>query len=348
MENKKKMFIVCGKFTHENCTPRESKIGNCFQKELDADGINGGNLQTLNEFDFRKLSTLIWMPEIDNNENKIVPRIKIHNPKLFLITSKRMREGYTLNDFIGRLLQNKSNLGIAITKESSLYRFKLIDPLGNIYVDTLSVSDLAKSIKARVEFLNKFTRLPSKRVGSAQPVQIEPEFLSLIKSNGTIFNQYVKAVNPNRLLGNASTRCAKGFPTFKQNKNIYVTRRNVEKSSLNHDDFVRVSKNGWCVDYYGDYKPSVDTPLHLEIFEYYKNIKYIQHGHVYVKGAPLTLNKIPCGYVESFKDIVKLVPSQDSAHFVINLRGHGCLICSGNLQWNNIVFEVRPFPEGEE
>ena len=49
--------------------------------------------------------------------------------------------------------------------------------------------------------------------------------------------------------------------------------------------------------YYGE-KPSVDTPIQIKLFNYYHNVNYMVHGHVYVDNAKMTEHKIPlwlCG-----------------------------------------------------
>lgn len=312
--------------------------------------LNGGNIRNLRLLDLKSLAALVWMPNISNEEEKLLPDIKKTNPQLLLIQSKRVVEkDYTEQDIIGRLLASHSNLGIMITKPSDRLWFKLLDPLGNIWTSTDDVEVLGRAIAGRVSTLLGMKRVGSERVGEKQPFHIEPEFIQVIRTYGDQFTRFVNAVNPNRLLGNASTRCAKGFPAVRTSGAIYVTRRNVDKTTLSEDDFVQVLPRTDKVYYYGDQKPSVDSPIQLRLFDYYPRVNYMLHGHVYVKGGIKTHSKIPCGYIDEYEEIIGRVPDRQATNFVINLRGHGCLILAETLRFFiDQTLEGRPFPEGEQ
>jgi len=89
----------------------------------------------------------------------------------------------------------------------------------------------------------------------------------------------------------------------------------------------------------------VDTPIQIRLFNYYRNIKYIVHGHVYLETPYMTRSKIPCGYIEEFDEIADLVP-QDERNFSVNLKGHGCLILATDLTYfKDQKLIGRPFPE---
>lgn len=340
-----KTLIVGGTFNHTDGKP--SKIVSQLAENLNWPCINGGHLDELYLINFKELDVLIWMPNVDNIEDKILPMIKKANQRLLLIQSKRVVDNnYSVNDVIGRLLQSHSNLGIMITVDDQLFQFKLLDPLGNIWADTTNINDLAVSIQHRVDEITAMKRVRSQQVGDLHEFTIEPEFISIIQRYGAEFTQFVNAVNPNKLLGNASTRCARGFPGIRINDAIYVTRRNVDKQTLASDDFVQVESVENEVRYYGPNKPSVDTPIQIRLFNYYKNVNYMLHGHVYVKNGIMTSHKIPCGFIDEFDEIVKFMPDSSASNFIINLRGHGCLIMANNLEYfQNQVLEGRPFPE---
>lgn len=312
--------------------------------------VNGGNIGYIRDFDPAGINVLIWMPNVSNDESKIIETLKHRNQRMILIQSKRVIEKeYLPSDIIGRLLKSHSLLGIMITKENDKYRYRLLDPLGNLWKDTDNISEIGETISKRLEYLLDLNRVNSVKTDIKETYKVSPEFIVLIKEYGTEFTKYVNAINPNRLLGNASTRCAKGFPAIRMNNHILVTRRNVDKQTLNEDDFVLVENSiKPVVNYKGDNKPSVDTPIQIKLFEHYKNVKYMIHGHAYVKDGVFTSSKIPCGYIEEFEEIKELIKDVDSTNFKINLRGHGCLILSDNLDYlkeqiNNLY--SRPFPE---
>lgn len=340
-----KTLIVGGTFDRNRGRP--SKVVAQLANNLNWLCINGGHIDELDKINFTEIDVLIWMPNIDNIEYKILPRIKKINQKLLLIQSKRVIEkDYSVNDVVGRLLQSHSNLGIMITTEHDQFFFKLIDPLGNLWADTSSILELSNALLDRVMQIRTMKRISSTQLGDLREFNIEPEFISIIQKYGNEFTKFVNAVNPNRLLGNASTRCAKGFPGIRMNDSIYVTRRNVDKQTLCNNDFVEVEPSEDYVGYYGSNKPSVDTPIQIRLFNFYKNVNYMLHGHVYVRNGLLTSHKIPCGYIDEFDEIVELVPDGNSSNFIINLRGHGCLIMAHDLEFfKNQILEARPFPE---
>ena len=314
------------------------------------ESINGGNIQFIRDFDPSGINVLIWMPNVSNDEIKVIGDLKVKNPKMILIQSKRVIEKeYLPSDVVGRLLKSHALLGIMITKENNEYRYRLLDPLGNQWTDTHNISDVGIAINKRLDYLLNLSRIGSIKTEIAEDYEVQKEFIDIIKRYGIEFTKFVNAVNPNRLLGNASTRCAKGFPAMRMDNHLLVTKRNVDKQTLNKDDFVLVdSRMEKSVHYKGDNKPSVDTPIQIKLFDFYHNVKFMIHGHAYVKEGLFTSHKVPCGYIEEFEEIKLLMPYKDATNFKINLRGHGCLILADNLNYLEKQIEQlysRPFPE---
>ena len=341
------MFVVVGTFDAQQGKP--SSIGAQIISHLKCEGINGGNLGEL-DLDFSMFDVLLWMPNIDNAEDKIISRIKAKNRTLLLISSKRCVETkYNEGDVVGRLLKTRSNLGIMIERDNERYNFKLIDALGNIFCNTSDIEELCQSIRSRVDFLSGLTRLPSHWQGERREFSIGPHFIDIVHSYGDRFAGFINAVNINRFLGNAATRCSFGFPAQRtEDGRVFVSRRNVDKQGMTDEDFVevRMGHGHDGVLYWGDRKPSVDAPVQLRLFKHYRNVNYMIHGHVYVKNAPITVNKIPCGALEEFDEIVALSPDVWSTNFAVNLRGHGCLVLAGELSFlESIELQGRPFPE---
>jgi hypothetical protein len=330
----KKILIVCGFFNTED--GKESKklkpFISCLEQEYkDLTILNGGNIKDL-EINITPYKIIIWIPNIPNEvQIKYIENIKKQNPTCILVSSKVSRENFNINDFVGRMLNIKSNLGIFIEGNN----FKIIDPLGNIFSNTNDFNKLAENLISRLNELLKFTRIKSKQSNINHNLNNNKEikeFIKIIQKYGKKFNELVQSVNPNRLLGNASTRCSYGFPSFKQH-NIYVTKRNVEKETLNIDDFIPVQLKNNTVIYDSQFKPSVDTPIQIKLYEYYNNIKYIIHGHAFLENTIFTDNIIPCGCIEEFDEIIKKYPNRNIQNFSINLRGHGCLVLGSDLNY---------------
>jgi hypothetical protein len=345
-----KTIAIVGKFDENG--GRSSVIGGAIARELNWSYYNGGHLECLASLNPELYDVMLWMPEIPNNQPKLVPRLKARNRKLLLISSKRCRNQYTDSDVVGRLLKSKSNLGIAIHGESP-YLFNLLDPLGNIFCNTRDISELCRAIRERVDELSTMTRLASHRVqtGCDRDFSIDrialrsEDFLEVVREYGHTFARYVNAINPNRYLGNAATRCAWGFPAERGGGTIFVSRRDVPKDTMASDDFVEVVKREDMIFYWGEHKPSVDAPVQVMLFEYFKHIRYMIHGHVYVKDAPITQHKYPCGAMQEFFAVTKLADSENEG-FAVNLRGHGCLIaCKDLAYFGTHELVARPFPE---
>lgn len=237
--------------------------------------INGGNISIIDNFK-PDVDILLWMPNISNDiQNKKLLKLKEYNPKMILIQSKRVIEkDYTDSDIIGRLLQSHSQLGIVIGKAQNSYRFKLLDPLGNIWEDTSDINQLGIQLLKRLNYLTSLTRTHSYRDKNFENnYSLEPDFIKVIQDFGNEFTKHVNAINPNRLLGNASTRCAKGFPSVRVGENLMlVTKRNVDKKTLSSEDFVLVESQKddiTRIKFSGFNKPSLDTGIQLLMYSFY-------------------------------------------------------------------------------
>ncbi|MGH1397593.1 MAG: class II aldolase/adducin family protein [Alphaproteobacteria bacterium] len=356
-------LIVGGTFDADG--GKESKIITEMAQSLGWDFINGGSIDKIREFDPTNLDVLLWMPNINNDEDKILPSLKKQWQRMVLISSKRaearpeqQREEYSHFEVVSRLLKTKSNLGIMIQKDEGRFSFSLMDPLGNRFIKTQRVSELSSAIANRVNTLKSLTRIGSSHAG--QPPKnitlVSDAFIQTVRTLGDEFSTHVNAVNPERLLGNAaardtyrSTRCTHGFPSVRAGDNTFwISRRNVDKQTMNSSDFVLVGADENRVNYYGDpaIKPSVDSPIQIRLFNFYSNVSFMVHGHVYAENAPTTKSKVPCGHIEEFDEIKALFPDPQTTNFTVNLKGHGCLILSNNLEYlQNATFESRPLPE---
>ena len=160
------------------------------------------------------------------------------------------------------------------------------------------------------------------------------------------------------MLGNCSYRCQRGFPSYRGKDCIYVSRRNVDKRYIDKDMFVpvRMNENGQ-IEYVGKYKPSVDTPIQVRLYNLFPKINYMIHAHCYIEDALATTNPIPCGGIEEVDEILNLfidktddkIYNQNILRNVecakINLFGHGSLIMANNIdQLSNIPYIEREIP----
>jgi hypothetical protein len=67
---------------------------------------------------------------------------------------------------------------------------------------------------------------------------------------------------------------------------------------------------------------------------------------VYVEGAPFTKHNVLCGFVEEVDEITELFTDFTASNFVVNLKGHGCLIMANNVEYLTAhTFVTGPFLE---
>jgi hypothetical protein len=302
---------------------------------------------------------ILWFPNIPNSEAKLVQRIKQVNKRVILVTSKNNLAGnYSPQQIIAHGLKNKANLMLELTKQDGQIAGQVLDPLGNAWSKkTLALIELAHAIISRVEDLARFTRVGSVRVTRSivTPIGDFNIFFDAVNDYAQTFHDLIHAANADRLLGNMSFRCEAGFPSLKADNMVFVSRRNIDKRSIDIGGMVAISKhkiNG-LIGYYGEHKPSVDAPIQKSIYDQIPWARFMLHSHVYIEGAPMTGSAIPCGAFEEFEEIMyqynKFAESHQGMNpqsFRINLRGHGSLaIGATQSDMLGIKYVARDFPE---
>jgi Class II Aldolase and Adducin N-terminal domain len=348
-------FIVGGTF--DSGGGKESKLISNFARGIalldnQFEICNGGSLSELHHC-FARISEfdiIIWLANVpDNNQPKKVLDIKKIHPRCLLVTSKRNIDGkYTLQQVIAHALQRKSNLVIEIDKPK-LYKGRLLDPLGNCFFPwNSSFSSLGFAVALRLQQLTSFTRMGSRMSGqySHDPAGIDKYFFDLIQSHADTFHDLIPEIQTTRFLGNASFRCRHGFPSFRDDNRIFVSPRNVDKRGIKREDFVLAKYGSGGVEYIGDRKPSVDTPIQLALYHYYYQVNYMLHGHVYADDCSMTENVISCGALEEIVEILKVENNPMAYNFTINLRGHGFIALAREMEYlEDLTFKPRPAPE---
>ena len=335
---------------------------------------NGGNYSDLKNIleSVKDYKIVLWWANVPNDLPK-VRNVKEINYKTMLVSSKSNIEGkYSFQDLLQRALGSKSNLMVEFTKKNNLYNMRLFDPLGNLWYDGTDIKDFSKSLLERLKFIKEITRestISSEENNGAlayffnmfkqemykssdNPViPIKEDFLNIVREYATVFAQetfHTKEVK--RFLGNTSFRCPKGFPSFRDDKYIFVSKRNVNKEYITIDEFVPTYLKDNKVYYCGDSKPSVDTPIQVRLYEKLKNINYMIHSHCYIEGAPYTKEALPCGAIEEVKEILELIKeyykSYDKDFYLVNLKGHGSIMMSDEpKKLEKIKIKGRILPE---
>lgn len=348
-----KILFVCGRFDREGGKP-SGYMRHIAERLPQVECINGGHYDSLDALVQQaaddRVDALWWMPDVPNELPKMVGSIKDRVPRCVLVISKNNSQGkYAHVDLIARMLKARANMALTIDSPAPFHA-SIIDPLGNAFCHGEgNVQKVADTLWERTVRLNSFTRMGSIRVGDAIPVQSTPEieqFIETVRGYAGTFHEFVHGANPSRFLGNASFRCTKGgFPAFRQDDHIYVSRRNIDKRDMSTDGFVAVESCGDpSIRYYGDAKPSVDAPIQRELFRALPWLRFMLHAHVYVEGAPYTDTLVPCGALEEITEVLNVIRGPTPA--CVNLTGHGCLVLASEAhQLANIPFVARPIPE---
>ena len=369
---KNKILFVGGTWNNEGGKP--SKIVELFSKELEnIDLYNGGNYKDLNKILESAINydIVLWWPNIPNDLPKL-KKVKEINYKIMLVSSKRNNNEYSFQELLQRSFESKSNLIIEFTKEENIYKMRLFDPLGNVWYYGTNIKECSKELTTRLEFIKSIKRestisdeenkgalawffndFKEEMYNSNIKVKtpINEEFISIIKEYAIkLAMNTFQTTDVKKFLGNASLRCPKGFPSFRDKKYIFVSKRNINKEFITINDFVPVYEKDNKIYYCGDYKPSVDSPIQVKLYKYLKNINYMIHSHCYLKDAPYTKTPLPCGAIDEVNEIISAIKenykSLNKHFYKINLIGHGSIIMSNKLEkLKDIEIISRNLPE---
>lgn len=379
------VLIVGGTFDTEGGRPSKL-INSMYNKIAGVNGykvvlFNGGLITSLHNIILPSVvdyQIVMWFANVPNDADKLRD-VKAINPKCILVTSKRNDDGkYTFAELISRALAIKANLTIEFSKHENKFNMMLFDPLGNVFYDGFDVEVMCDNLMCRVYQLQHFTRVPTIRETELATPEVpeETEFFEFAHDCADIFHNLIRpAKGTERFLGNMSFRCQNGFPSFRgENNIIYVSRRNVDKSDINAQSFVPTYlDNNDNVKYFGDFKPSVDTPVQLRLYKLFPWANYMLHAHCYVDTTGIqntlmfkTNNPVPCGAIEEVSEIYKIIPktindmngtvqlfNKNAPRLLaINLAGHGCILIAKDVEifkelqkHKDNCFVQRPIPE---
>ena len=280
---------------------------------------------------------------------KLVEGIKKLNKNAILVVLFRTNGGKTVYEQVARMLSIKANLMLEVCPTNiTKFSASILDPLGNIFLShETDIQTVAKVLCTRVLDLVDKHRIPSVSVGPMVTAPNEEEFFAIAREQAETFHEIIHTDKQDRYLGHLSFRCEHGFPSFVSDGLIFVTKRNVDKRSIDATSFVAI--NPACsavVEYYGDDSPSVDSPISIRLYQHYPSIKYMMHSHVYIKNARFTNSVNPCGAIEEADEIFSVIQNDDN--FAVNLKGHGALVGAVDLDYlRNIEYVSRGIPEAQ-
>jgi len=311
--------IIIGGFWDNN-TPKPSKLLHALSFES-IEIRNGGTVAELQELAAKaqEYDLVLWMPNIKNEHEDIFPTKKVGG---ILIVSKVLRENRGRADAVQRIFKFHGNATIAINKQADQpYEYELIDALNNTWIKTGSFEEVI----LKCQELYTWTA-GTIREGTHREMDKLDRLLEL---NKRVADQ-VRA-KQERFFRNLSTRtrCASLFPSFNNGNSevVLVSARNTNKQTLGRTDMVIVYRDkDKMLKYFGERKPSVDTPVQIDLYAQLPQLKYIIHGHNEVIGAETTEIYFPCGDKREVEEVMKLMKDDTFDAKAINIKNHGFLI----------------------
>lgn len=364
------VLFVCGSWDDEGgresnyCKKLIDEFSYIHPKDCNVDVFNGGSFSELEEIiseenahNLRDYSVIFWIVNVPNDKPKLLSKVKQLAPHSMLVTSKVNNDRYSNLDLVSRALAAKANLLIEFNhNEKKQIMAQVIDPLGNCFLPHCSdIKELATVLRHRLVYLYRQMRLPSFKVGEERPARwADSGYIDYVKNTGEKLHALVHGANPERFLGNTSFRCTNGFPSFRHvddvEELIYVSRRNIDKRDIGIKGFVACEPSVGDhnpVEYYGDNKPSVDTPIQTRLYSLYESVHFMVHTHAYVKNAPFTQGApVPCGSLNEVDKVWEIMPWRSATNFAINLKGHGSIIMVSHwTHFDDFEFVPRPMLE---
>lgn len=327
-----------------------TKLSNALTTYGLVDVYNGGRYDKLENIikSASSYDVVFWWANVDNSLPKI-RNVKEIAPHTILINSKRDDEDkYSFQELIQRSLAAKANLTWKFKKiADKTFETTIFDPLGSVWYLGTDFDAAIKVCMDRLIFLKRMTRQPSIKTDKINIIPDEQDFVDVVRKYAAEFQKYMdSSVKTKRFIGNASlrlikpfsdSRCGKGMPSFRGTDNmIFVSKRNIDKQFITLDNFVPVYMDNDKLMYCGEDKPSVDTPVQIRLYKELDHINYMLHSHCYIKNAPFTHEAIPCGAIEEFDEVMKLIQEQKIDNhrnqYFVNLIGHGSIIMWNNMQ----------------
>lgn len=308
-----KILIVGG---HFGAVPKKSGVIDKIAKRLnvtdDVTVTNGGFISDLATISATGFQLILWFPDVDNTILKFYP---LKDQGAVLICSKVLRgtnQDFNRTQAVTRIFKMHGNAVVLISKKENQFKFELIDALNNTWdKPTTDIKKLCGTI------LNlAYWTFASKR----HSLRKDQSLQQLVNLNRQVADRF--QADMGRYFGNCSTRCMSMFPSTR----YYFSRRNIDKNRLTVEDMVMVTD---C-SYYGKNKPSVDTPVQMQLYRECSKINFFIHGHAHIPDQPTTFEYFPCGDLREVQGIVKLI--ENNKYGIINLKNHGFLIYAETIE----------------
>lgn len=308
--------------------------------------LNGGNYNDLQTIlnSVKDYNVVCWFANVDNSLPK-VRSVKKINPYTILIGSKRNDNNkYSFVDVLNKTLIERHNLSIEFSKQEGIYKMRLFDPLGTKWYEGTSISDLVQNLYKRLLFISNAKREHTYNTEGQMEIPNNEEFFCFVREAAEIFHKTIDhSKGVTKFMGNASFRGKDGY--------IFVSKRDVDKSKIDQNNFVACRLDNGILYYYGDTKPSKDTISQANLYNIFPNVNYMIHSHCYAIDGKYTEMPVPCGSLDEIDEITKVIDKEYDGNYGLNLYrinylGHGCLLLANSISdLKTTSFIPRPFPE---
>lgn len=220
----------------------------------------------------------------------------------------------------------------------------LFDPLGCKWYEGTSISDLVQNLYKRLIFISNAKREHTYNIEGQIEIPNNEEFFSFVREAAETFHKTIDhSEGVTKFMGNASFRGKDNY--------LFVSKRDVDKSNIDKNNFVACQLNNGILYYYGDTKPSKDTISQANLYNLFPNINYMIHSHCYAIDGKYTEMPVPCGSLDEIDEITKVIDNQYGGNYglslyKINYLGHGCLLLGKSVDdLKTTHFIPRIFPE---
>lgn len=308
--------------------------------------LNGGNYSDLQEVlnSVKNYDIVFWFADVDNSLPKIRD-VKRINPYVLLVGSKRNDNNkYSFVDVLNRTLVERHNLSIEFSKQDGIYKMLLFDPLGTKWYEGTSIPNLVQNLYKRLLFILNAKREHTYNIEGEIEIPNNEEFFAFVRDAAEIFHRTINhSEGVTRFMGNASFRGKSNY--------IYVSKRDVDKSKIDKNNFVACRLDNGTLYYYGDSKPSKDAISQANLYNLFPNINYMIHSHCYVIDGEYTEMPVPCGSLDEIDEIIKVIEQKYDGDYKLpfykmNYLGHGCLLLANSVSdLKKATFLSRTFPE---
>jgi hypothetical protein len=310
---------------------------------------NGGTLERLQTVirSAGRFPAVVWLAQVD--DSSCISRIKETNKRCLLVQARRNdRKMHTIAEIVSDMIESRTNLCLVIDHDTKQFDFKVVDALGNLWYEGADTTELIRRLKWYISYALDLTRLSTIATDlDKKETVVEDDFFKIVRLYSAMFKAISgKSVEGEPAFDETRFRCLHGYPSMRIDDTILISCRSIENDSISKSDFIAVENRGDRICYSGSCKPGTDALVHLGLYRYYENIRYIIHGHCYVENAPTTMMHVPCGCLEEVEEIKKIFQNRHNTDFAINALGHGCYICAQNLGcFTQCRLVAKPFPE---